>query len=374
VQEGDVAKSSATPHPASAAASDDARAERLVSAANRYETLAQMMPIGVYVSASSGDTVFVNDRWCEMTGFTREEARGWGWTRSVHPEDRERMRSGWKLALEKGGGEFRGESRRVRPDGRIVWTITAAKALREPDGTILGYIGTVIDVSELKAAQERAERALAEQRAAVEREQLLRRELDHRVGNNLAALLGLIRMCDEGSGTRGEMAARLRSMVSAMGRAHRMITRAHGEGVCIRVFLDEMSRSVLASNPGGVMEFDGPSMRVDQARLNALAMVVQELLTNSLKHGALGRAGGRVAFAWAAEDGGRVRMVWNETGVGPVCVTRAGTGLTIVRALAEGDLGGEFSIVGGNDGVVCTLRARVGPNTSRATEPGKVQR
>jgi two-component sensor histidine kinase len=67
-------------------------------------------------------------------------------------------------------------------------------------------------------------------------------------------------------------------------------------------------------------------------------------------------------------------MVWNETGVGPVCVTRAGTGLTIVRALAEGDLGGEFSIVGGNDGVVCTLRARVGPNTSRATEPGKVQR
>lgn len=350
------------------------RVRRLRAVADKYETLAEMIPIGVFLSDATGDTVYVNDAWCEMMGMGREEAMGWGWLRTVHEEDRERIRDGWKDALGGDEGAYGGECRRARPDGRMLWTISAARALRDGDGATVGFLGTVIDVTELKLAQERQERALVEQREAVERERLMRRELDHRVGNNLGALLGLIRVCEEGPGSRADLAVRLRTMVSAMGRAHRIITRAPGSPVCLRRFFEEMTGGVASARDGCVVRIDGPPVYVDKGRVNSLAMVVQELLTNSVKHGAMGRAGGRIEVSWAEEGAGRVRIDWRESGVGPTGAPAAGRGLAIVSMLVRGDLGGGIGIEGGTDGVVCVLRMRTGPNRSDEFATGGSER
>lgn len=347
------------------------RARRLRAVADKYETLAQTIPIGVYLSDATGDTVFVNDLWCEQMGLAREEALGWGWLRSVHPEDRARIRDGWRDALDAGEGVYRAECRRVRPDGRVLWSISAARALRDAEGEIVGFLGTVIDVTELKEAQARLESALVEQRVAVDRERLLRRELDHRVGNNLSALLGLIRVCEEGPGSRGDLALRLRTMVSAMGRAHRIISRSPGAPVCLEKFLEEMARSATGAQAGCEVRMGGPPVCVDKGRVNALAMVVQELLTNSAKHGALGRPAGRVEVSWVEEGAGRVRVEWREVGVGRVETPRVGSGLSIVRMLVEGDLGGGIDLDGGEDGLVCVIRARTGPNRPVGPGPGE---
>jgi PAS domain S-box-containing protein len=330
-----------------------------------------MVPVGVYLSNPSGETVFLNDRWCEITGFKREEGLGWGWVQSVHPDDRERMREQWQTSLDSGGSVFKAECRRVRPDGRVVWTAVAANALRDTDGTILGHVGTVMDVTELKGTQERLENAVREQEVAVSRERLLRRELDHRVGNNLSALLGLIRVCEDGPGSRGDLAQRLRMMVSAMGRAHKVISQAHGEPVCVRKFMEEMTRSLVESHPECGFGMEGPPVCVDKGRVNSLAMVVQELLTNSLKHGALGRRGGRIDVVWAEDGRERVRVEWREHGAGRIESVKPGTGLSIVKMLVEGDLGGTISVDAGADGVVCVLRARTGPNRSDEPKPGE---
>src|SRR5215510_4676341 len=55
-----------------------------------FRILAEVAPVGMFLTDETGDCLFVNRRWCEMAGLTPTEAAGKGWTRALHPEDAER--------------------------------------------------------------------------------------------------------------------------------------------------------------------------------------------------------------------------------------------------------------------------------------------
>ena len=54
----------------------------------RYQLLAKVAPVGIAHTTADGQCVYVNERWCELTGFTAAAALGEGWAQAVHPEDR----------------------------------------------------------------------------------------------------------------------------------------------------------------------------------------------------------------------------------------------------------------------------------------------
>ncbi len=82
--------------------------------------LASHAPVGIFLSDPAGNCVFVNEQWCAMSGLALAEAQGDGWTRAVHPDDRERILGGWKEAVERGAPSAT-EFRFLRADGRVVW-------------------------------------------------------------------------------------------------------------------------------------------------------------------------------------------------------------------------------------------------------------
>ncbi len=119
----------------------------------RFATLAQSAPVGIFRTDTSGNCLFVNDRWCEIAGLTSDEALGKSWIQGLHPEDRDRISAEWyQSALEH--RPFKLEYRFGRSDGTFSWVFGQASAERDEDGQIVGYIGTITDISDRKRAEE----------------------------------------------------------------------------------------------------------------------------------------------------------------------------------------------------------------------------
>jgi diguanylate cyclase (GGDEF)-like protein/PAS domain S-box-containing protein len=118
----------------------------------RFAMLASRVPVGVFETDLEGRVVFVNDRWTQLTGLDQEAvARGQS---ALHPEDREEIRDRWDTARAT-GQDFQGEFRIVRPDGTTRWVTSAASPLRDESGDVTGFIGSMLDVTERRAAEER---------------------------------------------------------------------------------------------------------------------------------------------------------------------------------------------------------------------------
>jgi PAS domain S-box-containing protein len=128
--------------------------EALRESERRFRTLASHAPVGIFLTDAKGETVFVNESWCAMTGLPAEEAKGFGWARAMHVDDRARVAAEWTAALAENRASA-AEYRFVGPDGTITWVQGKAVQLRDESGRLAGYIGTVADFTQRKAAEER---------------------------------------------------------------------------------------------------------------------------------------------------------------------------------------------------------------------------
>ena len=130
-----------------------AHAELAISE-ERFRTLARNAPVGIFLTDADGYCTYINEHWTTLTGYTQDDALGDGWMHAIHPDDRERLVREWRDAIEKKRAPFNSEFRFRTPEGREVWTVAGAIPLRAASGDIDGYIGTVMDISERKRAEE----------------------------------------------------------------------------------------------------------------------------------------------------------------------------------------------------------------------------
>ncbi len=124
-------------------------------------------PYGIFRSDRDGKCVYVNERWCELAGLAVEQALGDGWMAALHPDDRERVLGEWSVAAEEGRDSIV-EYRFRRGDGSICWIEGFATALRDEHGGVSGWVGTCLDLTARKVAEEELLRASERFRASFE--------------------------------------------------------------------------------------------------------------------------------------------------------------------------------------------------------------
>ncbi|MFV8372301.1 PAS domain S-box protein [Flavobacterium sp. LB2P74] len=127
--------------------------EDIFESEQRYHTLTEVSPVGIFRTDATGYTTYVNPYWCQISGLSFEEALGNGWFKAVHEEDKKILISGWENASndqEKSLSEYRF----VRPDGSIAWVMGQAIPERNTRNEIVGYIGTITDITERKIAED----------------------------------------------------------------------------------------------------------------------------------------------------------------------------------------------------------------------------
>ena len=130
------------------------RAEEAVrESERRFQTLANTSPVGIFRTDAQGQTTYVNPRWCQITGLSATDALGDRWLHAVHPEDREKLVQGWQAATQV-QSTSKADYRFVHPDGTISWVIGQAVPEKDDAGRIVGYVGTVTDITERKRADE----------------------------------------------------------------------------------------------------------------------------------------------------------------------------------------------------------------------------
>jgi diguanylate cyclase (GGDEF)-like protein/PAS domain S-box-containing protein len=134
----------------------------------RFRTMADDAPVAIWVADPSGAATFVSRLWYETTGQTEAQALGLGWLEAVHPEDREEVTRAFAAARTQ-QALFRIEYRLRRHDGTWRWVIDAAQPRFAPDGSFLGYVGSVLDITEARLASERIKQARREAESAAAR-------------------------------------------------------------------------------------------------------------------------------------------------------------------------------------------------------------
>jgi len=141
------------------------RAEKaLRESEKKYHVLTEISPVGIFRTDAQGSTTYVNPRWSQISGLSADEALGDGWLRAVHPEDREKLGEGWKQAARAQVPSI-SEYRFVRPDGSIAWVLGQATPERNIEDQVVGYVGTITDITELKKIQKKLAASEAELRA-----------------------------------------------------------------------------------------------------------------------------------------------------------------------------------------------------------------
>ena len=127
--------------------------EAIVESERRYHTLTEFSSVGIFRTDATGSTTYVNPFWCKISGLSFEEALGNGWISAVHEEDRKTIFNLWEEASHNEDSPV-AEFRFVRPDGSIAWVMGSAIPERNNRDEIVGYVGTITDISERKIAEE----------------------------------------------------------------------------------------------------------------------------------------------------------------------------------------------------------------------------
>ena len=132
----------------------------LLESEQRYASLVAAAPVGIFRHDAAGRCMYVNDRFCQISGLSPETALGDGWKTRVHPDDRSRVMVEWEKFVQSGcPGQL--EYRFHHPSGLVKWIYMQTVVERDAHGQVIGYVGTIIDISDRKQAE--VERTRAEE-------------------------------------------------------------------------------------------------------------------------------------------------------------------------------------------------------------------
>ncbi len=118
----------------------------------RFRIMAETVPDIIFSVGPDMQCHYVNRRFTDLTGLPSHAAYGFGWTRVLHPEDLDQVRTVTQRASEI-GEPFQAELRLRRADEGYRWCAAKARPIRDADGRIVQWFGTCTDIEQHKCAE-----------------------------------------------------------------------------------------------------------------------------------------------------------------------------------------------------------------------------
>jgi PAS domain S-box-containing protein len=266
----------------------------------RLEMAAEATGLGFWEWDVAAGSVVWSGRNRELFGLTPdEEVTVPRYMELVHADDRDKVREAFAAARDTpSGGDYSLEHRIVTPAGVTRWILTNGRVIPGDDGEARLVVGTSLDVTERKAAEERRS--------------LLLGELAHRAKNGISVMMAIVAQTARGQETVEGFQDVLMARLQAMATSQDLVTAARGQPVPLT---DVIGKAIA---PFGERRFDldpalaDLTLRGDMAA--GMGLLLHEMATNAVKYGALSNEKGRVKVAAERASDGRAAFRWREVG------------------------------------------------------------
>lgn len=223
---------------------------------------------------------------------------------------------------------------RQRKDGSLIHVSLTISPIKDTTGTIVGASKIARDITEAKENERRIRTLL--------------REVNHRVKNQFAVILSIIRETSNRTADKDEFMEHVRERITGLSRSHDLLVSSNWSGASLFELVQEHLK------PFGHEEritLSGPLVMLTPNAVQYLGMAIHELGTNAAKYGALADSVGRISVAWqilkrpGQKD--EFQLVWEETSVPKQTqadLSRRGFGNVVLQRIAPQSMNGISTI------------------------------
>ncbi len=324
---------------------------------HRFRQLADSMPQIVWTANPDGYFDYYNRRWYEYTGLPENVGGDASWEPILHPDDVPRCRDIWYASVETGRPyeiQYRFWDRRTN---QFRWHLGRALPVSEKDGTIVKWFGTCTDIDDHKRLLEELEDRVAQRTSALteslSEKEILLKEVHHRVKNNLQVICSLLsmQMASDDPYVGGSLRVAY-NRVQSMALVHEKLYQSSTlSDIDFSEYIEMLGAHLFQAycvDTGRIrLELDTHPVRLTLDEAIPCGLIVNELLSNSLKHAFVEGRDGFIRIQFHQTETGRVHLTIADNGAGFPKDLKLGSqrslGMHIVETLAH-QLGGDLSI------------------------------
>lgn len=269
---------------------------------SEFRELADNAPVMIWRARTDKECDWFNKPWLDFAGKTQEQLFGYGWAADVHPEDYDRCVKTYVEAFDA-RQPFTMPYRLKRSDGVYRWFLDNGAPFYR-NGEFAGYFGSCIDITTQRELEDHQRTLLA--------------ELNHRVKNNLQLILSFLQLSkiravtDEAKSLLDGAMSRIRGVATIQDELYK---NADGT-VELGHYLTNLARSVLKIDEARKTSLETKTdlIRVPFELGSNLGLIVNELVTNSIKHG--GPSMSTVSLIVIHDSDGNVLISVSDDGIG----------------------------------------------------------
>ena len=321
--------------------------EALREGEERFRQMAEnMREVFFLVDHENYKVLYMNRAYEEVFGRSCESLyeQPSSWLEAIHPEDIDSVNEAFEKQLTTGA--FDEEFRIIRPDGSVRWIHDSVVPIRDEQGQISRLVGIAEDITEHRQAE-------AKVKASLNEKEVLLKEINHRVKNNLQIISSLLDL--QSRDIHDEQALQSfqvsQDRIRAMALVHEKLYQSEDLaridfGEYIRTLATDLGTSYGLASRDVYLKIDVEKILLGVDTAIPCGVIVNELVSNSLKHAFPDRPG-KITVRFREADG-QYAMIFKDDGIGlPLdfdISNPPSMGLTIVNALT-GQIGGTIELV-----------------------------
>jgi len=281
---------------------------------------------------------FVSPAYAEMLGHRPEDLIGKSVAEIVGPEGFQTVLPHIQKVLKGERAEYEAEVDYMAVGKRFLHGVYTPDT--DEDGKVIGWIASIVDLTERKRAEAQRD--------------LLVAEINHRVKNTLATIVSIAHQSFSKERAFEESQRSFTDRIEALAQTHTRLAEANWSGMSLETIIrDETAPYRSLDN----VRMVGPDVTLNPKQAVSLGLAIHELATNAAKYGALSTKNGLVQVAWEVTiPTSEVRITWIEDG-GPTVTPPhlSGFGRLLLERALGSDLNGTVKLDFRKEGLHCLI-------------------